>query len=212
PGPIDGCGVQDYPAACRSHLPCDRLRHEEDAREVGVDHVPPARPVDLQERRVVVDSGVIDQDVDPPVPRDRARRGVFYLGFVHDIALKQPGPTAIAGDLGDRRLEVSDSAAEDEDVGALGRECPSRGLADPAAATGDDDGPASETPAHSRAAWITSGSSSTNPCGRVSRPVRRMPITVNTTASARAEKQATVIDVCEVKLVAFSTNVWKKFL
>src|SRR5262249_30932207 len=113
---------------------------------------------------------------------------------------------------GDGRLKVGDGSAEDQDVAAGGREGLGGGLADAAAAAGDDDGAARKAPAQSGAARITSGSSSTNPCGRVSRPGRLMPVTVNTTASATAEKHATVIEVCVVKLVALSTNVWKKFL
>ena len=144
--------------------------------------------------------------------RGRAGDRLLDLCLAGDVTGQQPRLAAIGGDLRDRVLQVRDRAAEHQHVRALGRERPGGGLADAAAAAGDDHAPAGEAPVQSPAASATAGSSSMNPCGRVSLPVRRIPSTVNTTASTRAVAHATVIEVCVTKLVGCSTNVWKKFL
>src|SRR5260221_4930572 len=109
----------DDAAPGAGNCPSPGLRHENHAGQVRVDHIPPAPAVDFQEGRVVVDSGVVDQDVDAPPALGRTGDGLVDLGLVGHVTRVQPGPATVGDDLTNRALQVGDRAAEHEHVGAL---------------------------------------------------------------------------------------------
>ena len=58
------------PLPCPCHDARRRLRDQKGAREIDGDRAVPFRELDVEERRVAADAGIVDEDVEPPVAGD----------------------------------------------------------------------------------------------------------------------------------------------
>ena len=126
--------MEDHSAAALGHRPRDALRHEERPFQVRGDDRVPVALLHLQERGLVVDAGVVDEDVDPRPALERRRDDA--LDVLGDGDVGRVRESAPAED--DGLLEGLEGAAHAHDVGALGGETLGDGAPDSAAGAGHD--------------------------------------------------------------------------
>ena len=121
-----------------------RLGHQKGAAKVGVDDTVPAVEPDLEERHLLPDPRVVDEDVDPAPALDRSCHRRCDVVRVADVCRERPRRPAAGLDPGHDRLERLAPAPDDHHVGPLFGEALRDGLADALAGAGDDHGLALE--------------------------------------------------------------------
>ena len=85
-------------AAALAEMCARRLRHQQEAQHVDVEHFVELRLGDRFERRKIVDARVVDQDVEAAKGGDRGVDQAFGFGGLGDVALYGDGSAALACD------------------------------------------------------------------------------------------------------------------
>jgi hypothetical protein len=130
----------DDGAAVRLHaLQVALARHQEAAREVGVDHRLPALGRDGVQRRDVLAARVVHEPVDAALRGDDGADGHAHRVFLADVEGLRAGPAAGGFDLGPDRVELLLLAPDQHHVRAQRGELVRGAAADARAAAGDDD-------------------------------------------------------------------------
>jgi hypothetical protein len=116
----------------RDHPPRHRLRHIEDARDIGPQQLVPLVVGEVLERRAELHPGVVDQDVDRPRSLDlrHTARHSLGVGHVEDRDLR---PVAGLAERRGHRIEPRGRAAVQDHLGAVRRETFGEGQPDPLA-------------------------------------------------------------------------------
>ncbi len=136
--PHDRADVDDRAAAGLCHLLGGELGAEKDAGLVDRDDpVPAVEPVRVADR-TAGNPGVVDQDVEPAVGRERLGDQCLPLRLAGDVDLCRAGLAAGIADLGRDALRLAAENVGDHDFGAFLREQTRLGLAHAVAGPGDD--------------------------------------------------------------------------
>src|SRR5439155_15690670 len=135
--------MDEAAGAARQHVSCDRLRDEERAAQVRVEHEVPVGPRDIGRLLAHVAAGVVDEDVDLA---ERLVRGVRHLpdaGFIVHIQRQRNGAASHRFDLALKRAQRFERPAGDRHIGAGVCERSRERLPEAAAGARDDrDAPA----------------------------------------------------------------------
>ena len=164
--------ARSRPTPLPGHGACDALGAQERPGQVDVEHPPPLRLRELEERAVVVDARVVDEHVDPPVPAFLGQRDdAVDVRGARDVADCVPGAPPVP------RIDAATAATSASVREMTARRLPrprtaGRRLADPAAAAGDDHVPLLASVGHSSAP--SSRISAAQPAWRAA-PPRRTP-------------------------------------
>jgi hypothetical protein len=98
----------DPPPACANHRQQQRLCHVEEAVQRNVQHTRPLIRLHPRHHRVIMDTGIIDQNLDWPA-REQPRQGCFGFRRVGDVELNRFRGAARLSQL--RRKFLSDVGA-----------------------------------------------------------------------------------------------------
>jgi hypothetical protein len=96
----------------------ERLRREESASQVGVEHQVPVVPRDIGGALADVAAGVVDQDVEAAERRLRGIRHTPDAALVTNVEFQRHDAPAEQGDLFFKWFQRRDRAAGDDQVGA----------------------------------------------------------------------------------------------
>jgi len=124
----DRTDIDDRPATGLRHLFGGELGAEKDARLIDRDDpVPAVQTVGIADR-AAGDAGVVHQDVEPAVGRQRFADQARPFGFAGDVDFDCGCCAAAGPDRGGNRLGIIGQDVGDDDLRTLGREGPSRDL------------------------------------------------------------------------------------
>ncbi len=128
------CGFR----VARDHAFRDRLRDEERALEVGVDHLVPVGLGLLEHALGHRDAGVVDQHVDRAERVLDARDRTLDARVVDDVQRDACDPAASSGDLALQGSKLVELTGGEADRGAALRQDPGEPLAEPLRGAGDE--------------------------------------------------------------------------
>jgi hypothetical protein len=126
PIPAEGCwdaraDVDD--AGALAELLHRRLGGEQEPQDVDVEHLVELVLGDVRDRREFIDAGIVDQDVEAAVGRDRGVDYALRLGGLRDVAVRGDGLAArLLDDAHDGVGALLARRIVDDDRGAFGRQ------------------------------------------------------------------------------------------
>jgi len=135
------------------HAPDHGLRADERAGQVGVERPPPLVEPVLEERRLMADAGVVDEEVQPAEFRFGSRDSLLDRFGIADVDA-EPETAQLVRRVG-RAFAVD---VEHRDPRAFGDERAGQRPPDPARGAGDDPGASLQLPTHDRTSSRTASS------------------------------------------------------